>query len=174
MGPAANLIKYYIRTKQVKISGFLFRSTIVAALGGLLFGFDTAVISGTVDALREVFELSSQSLGFTVASALIGTIIGAICVGWPTDRFGRRTILIVLAIFYFVSAVGSGLAWDWYSFLVFRFLGGLAVGGATVVAPMYIAEISPAIKLFLRSVVFKVNRPLNSLNLIIDPAIISA
>lgn len=127
-----------------QISGFLFRSTIVAALGGLLFGFDTAVISGTVDSLKTVFELSSQSLGFTVASALIGTIIGAICVGWPTDRFGRRNILFVLAVFYFVSAVGSALAWDWYSFIIFRFLGGLAVGGASVVSPMYIAEISPA------------------------------
>ncbi|MBC8482083.1 MAG: sugar porter family MFS transporter, partial [Planctomycetes bacterium] len=128
----------------MKVSGFLIRSTIVAALGGLLFGFDTAVISGTVDSLRTVFELSSQTLGFTVASALIGTIIGAIGIGWPTDRFGRRNTLIVLAVFYFVSALGSGLAWNWYSFLIFRFLGGLAVGGASVVSPMYIAEISPA------------------------------
>ena len=128
----------------MKISGLLIRSTIVAALGGLLFGFDTAVISGTIDSLRTVFELSPQTLGFTVASALIGTIIGAICVGWPTDRFGRRNILAVLAVFYFVSALGSGLAWNWGSFLIFRFLGGLAVGGASVVSPMYIAEISPA------------------------------
>lgn len=128
----------------MKVSGFLIRSTIVAALGGLLFGFDTAVISGTIDSLRTVFELSSQTLGFTVASALIGTIIGAICVGWPADRFGRKNTLTVLAVFYFVSAVGSALAWNWYSFLIFRFLGGLAVGGASVVSPMYIAEISPA------------------------------
>ncbi len=124
--------------------GFLLRSTIVAALGGLLFGFDTAVISGTTDALQAVFALSSKWLGFTVASALIGTIVGAIAVGKPADLAGRRKTLFVLAVFYFVSAVGSALAWDWYSFLVFRFLGGLAVGGASVVSPMYIAEISPA------------------------------
>lgn len=124
--------------------GFLLRSTIVAALGGLLFGFDTAVISGTTDALQTVFALSSKWLGFTVASALIGTIVGAIAVGKPADIVGRRKTLFVLAVFYFVSAVGSALAWDWYSFLVFRFLGGLAVGGASVVSPMYIAEISPA------------------------------
>jgi len=128
----------------VKTNSFLLRSTIVAALGGLLFGFDTAVISGTTDALTRVFELSSQSLGFTVASALIGTIVGAIGVGRPADALGRRRTLMVLALLFFVSAVGSALAWDWYSFLVFRFLGGLAVGGASVTSPMYIAEISPA------------------------------
>jgi len=119
-------------------------NTVVAALGGLLFGFDTAVISGTTDALTEVFTLSSQSLGFTVASALIGTIFGAIFIGRPADTYGRRTTLIVLAVLYFVSAVGSALAWDWYSFLIFRWIGGLAVGGSSVVSPMYIAEISPA------------------------------
>lgn len=128
----------------MKISGLLLRSTIVAALGGLLFGFDTAVISGTTDALQKIFLLSSQSLGFTVASALLGTIIGALFAGQPADRYGRRTTLIFIAVFYFVSAVGSALAWDWYSFLIFRFLGGLAVGGASVVSPMYIAEIAPA------------------------------
>lgn len=130
----------------MKTNRIVIRSALVAALGGLLFGFDTAVISGTTEALREVFALSSQSLGFTVASALIGTIIGAIVVGKPADRYGRRKVLIYLAVFYFVSAVGSGLAWDWYSFLIFRFLGGLAVGGSSVVSPMYIAEISPAKK----------------------------
>jgi len=122
----------------------LIYSTIVAALGGLLFGFDTAVISGTTDWLREVFLLSSAELGFTVASALIGTIIAALFIGKPTDKYGRKKILFVMAILYFVSAIGSGLAWDWYSFLFFRFIGGLGVGGASVVAPMYIAEISPA------------------------------
>jgi sugar porter (SP) family MFS transporter len=124
--------------------GMLFRNAIVAALGGLLFGFDTAVISGTTDALKSVFALDSGWLGFTVASALIGTIFGAAFVGKPADWIGRKKVLIWLAVFYFVSAVGSALAWDWYSFLIFRFIGGLAVGGASVVSPMYIAEISPA------------------------------
>jgi SP family xylose:H+ symportor-like MFS transporter len=130
----------------------LLASTIIAALGGLLFGFDTAVISGTTDALKRVYELDRPWLGasggfwlgFTVASALVGTVIGSLAVGGPADRLGRRTTLLWMAVFYFVSAVGSGLAWDWSSFLLFRFLGGLAVGGASVVCPMYIAEISPA------------------------------
>jgi sugar porter (SP) family MFS transporter len=122
----------------------LFAAAIIAALGGFLFGFDTAVISGTTHWLQEVYSLSSFWLGFTVASALIGTVIGATLVGKPADRFGRRNLLFVLAIFYFVSALGSALAWNWGAFLFFRLLGGLGVGGASVVSPMYIAEISPA------------------------------
>lgn len=119
-------------------------STVVAALGGLLFGFDTAVISGTTSWLVEVFELTPFQLGFTVASALIGTIIGAMTIGKISDIYGRRYVLFILALLYFISALGSGLAWDWYSFIFFRLIGGLAVGGASVVSPMYIAEISPA------------------------------
>lgn len=133
------------------MSRSLISATVIAALGGLLFGFDTAVISGTTDALRHVFELDVSFLGFqgfwlgfTVASALIGTIIGAMTAGWPADRLGRRTTLILIAVLYFVSAVGSALAWNWHSFLIFRLLGGLGVGGASVVSPLYIAEISPA------------------------------
>jgi len=122
----------------------LLRSSIVAALGGLLFGFDTAVISGAEEALRTVYDLSDFWYGFTVASALIGTIVGSISVGKPSDWFGRKKTLIVIAVFYFISAIGSALAWNWFAFLGFRFLGGLAVGGATVVSPTYIAEISPA------------------------------
>ncbi len=119
-------------------------STIIAALGGLLFGFDTAVISGTTHWLKDVYNLSSFWLGFTVAGALIGTIIGAFTVGKPTDWFGRRNMLFVFALLYFISALGSAMAWNWYSFLFFRFLGGLGVGGSSVASPMYIAEISPA------------------------------
>jgi SP family xylose:H+ symportor-like MFS transporter len=125
-------------------SGTLVRSTVIAALGGLLFGFDTAVISGTTAALQSVYDLSGFGLGFTVASALIGTIVGSLSVGRPADAFGRRRVLFAIAVLYFVSAVGSALAWSWPSFLLFRFLGGLGVGGASVVSPMYIAEISPA------------------------------
>jgi len=117
---------------------------VIAALGGLLFGFDTAVISGTTQALESVFDLSGFWLGFTVASALIGTIVGSLVIGRPADALGRRRVLFAIAAFYFVSAVGSALAWNWASFLAFRFLGGLAVGAASVVSPMYIAEISPA------------------------------
>ncbi len=127
----------------MKLNGYILGSTLVAALGGFLFGFDTAVISGTEDALREVFILSSSQWGFTVASALIGTIIGSLAVGKPAEQFGRKPVLIGLAVLYFVSALGCGLAVSWEMLLGFRFLGGLAIGGASVVSPMYIAEISP-------------------------------
>lgn len=122
----------------------VFFSTLVAALGGLLFGFDTAVISGTTEALQGVFALDEFWLGFAVASALIGTIVGAFAVGRPVESLGRKRILLVLAVLYFVSAVGSALAATLVSFVAFRFIGGLAVGAASVVSPMYIAEIAPA------------------------------
>jgi sugar porter (SP) family MFS transporter len=128
----------------MKISRYLLFSTLVASLGGLLFGFDVAVISGTTDWLKQTFQLTPFTLGFTVASALIGTIIGAITVGKPADALGRRAMLFLLGAFYAVSAIGCALAWGWWSFMIFRFIGGLAVGGASVVSPMYIAEISPA------------------------------
>jgi sugar porter (SP) family MFS transporter len=123
---------------------YLLGCTLVAALGGLLFGFDTAVIAGTTDWLNRTFSLTEATLGFTVASALIGTIVGSVAVGRPADSVGRRAVLVVLATLYFFSAIGCAMADGWWTFLVSRFLGGLAVGGASVVAPMYIAEISPA------------------------------
>jgi sugar porter (SP) family MFS transporter len=119
-------------------------SAAVAALGGFLFGFDTAVISGATDALRLQFSLDSNQLGFTVASALIGTIFGSIGAGRPSERYGRRAVLRALAVLYFLSAFGCGVAWNWLSLVIFRFIGGLAIGASSVVAPMYIAEISPA------------------------------
>ncbi|HON08008.1 MAG TPA: sugar porter family MFS transporter [Verrucomicrobiota bacterium] len=122
----------------------LLGTVIVAALGGLLFGFDTAVISGTTDMLKKEFALTDFQLGFTVASALIGTIIGAIAVGKPSDKIGRKGVLFIIAVLYFVSAVGCAFARDWWSLVFFRWLGGLSVGGSSVVSPMYIAEISPA------------------------------
>jgi MFS transporter, SP family, xylose:H+ symportor len=128
----------------MKLNRYLLVSAFVAALGGLLFGFDTAVISGTTEWLKIQFELTDFMLGFTVASALIGTIIGSVVIGKPADSMGRRGIMFVLAVFYFVSAIGCAGAWNWGAFMIFRFLGGLAVGGASVVSPMYIAEISPA------------------------------
>ncbi len=131
---------------------YLLGCAIVAALGGLLFGFDTAVISGAEQVLEKLYQPAPELSefwnrfwhGFLVASALIGTIVGAVAVGKPADIFGRRSVMFVLAVLYFVSALGSAMAWDWYSFVIFRFIGGLGVGGASVVAPMYIAEISPA------------------------------
>lgn len=124
---------------------YLLGCTLIAALGGLLFGFDTAVISGTVDALRAKFLLTDGLLGFTVASALIGTILGSIGAGKPADAIGRKGALAWLGVIYVVSSLGCAFSWNWVSFLAFRFMGGLAVGGASVVAPLYIAEISPRI-----------------------------
>ncbi len=117
---------------------------IIASLGGLLFGFDTAVIAGTTRALTTVFHLSPAMLGATVSSALWGTVLGATFAGSLSDRFGRRTCLRALALLYFLSAFGCALAWGWYSLLIFRILSGLAIGGSSVISPTYIAEISPA------------------------------
>lgn len=119
-------------------------SALVAALGGLLFGFDTAVISGTTEALQRVFALDTVGLGFAVTSALIGTIVGAFTAGPPAERLGRRRVLFVLALLFLVAAVGSAAATTLPVFVAFRFLGGLGVGGASVVSPLYIAEIAPA------------------------------
>ena len=128
----------------MKLSPSLFKSTIVAALGGLLFGFDTAVISGTTHGLTDQYHLTPESLGITVASALVGTLIGAAVAAVPGDRYGRRDSLRVLAVLYFISAIGCALAWNWPALVFFRLIGGLGIGGSSVLGPMYIAEISPA------------------------------
>jgi len=128
----------------MKINAYLLKSTVVAALGGLLFGFDTAVIAGTTHSLREVYQLSPGQLGFTVAAALLGTILGSMFAGIPGDRYGRRDSLRVMAVLYFVSALGCAFAWNWYALVFFRILGGLGIGGSSVLGPMYIAEIAPA------------------------------
>ncbi len=127
-----------------KLSGVLLKSTAVAGLGGLLFGFDTAVIAGVTKALTALYGLSPAGLGLTVAIALWGTILGAVVAGIPGDRYGRRDSLRGLAILFFVSALGCSVAWSWLSFVSFRFVAGLAIGGSSVLGPMYIAEIAPA------------------------------
>ncbi len=131
-------------TTSVKLNATVVASTITAALGGLLFGFDTAVIAGITGALSARFHLSPTSLGFTVAIALWGTIVGAACGGYAGDRFGRRYSLRVLALFFVASALGCAVSWNWASFMVFRFIAGVAIGASSVVGPMYIAEIAPA------------------------------
>lgn len=127
----------------MSINSYVIKGTIVGALGGLLFGFDTAVISGTTQALTSIYHLSPFLLGVTVFSALLGTVIAALSAGIPGQRFGRRDSLRVMAIFYVLSAVGCGLAWNWPALIVFRFIGGLGIGGSSVLGPMYIAEIAP-------------------------------
>ena len=128
------------------MNAYLLKSTVIAALGGLLFGFDTAVISGATGALTNTYQLTPALLGFTVASALWGTVLGSLVAGGPADRFGRRGALQALAVLYVLSAVGCAFAWDWYALITARFIGGLAIGGSSVIGPMYIAEIAPAAK----------------------------
>jgi MFS transporter, SP family, arabinose:H+ symporter len=126
------------------LNPYLIRSTAVAGLGGLLFGFDTAVISGTTRSLSEIYNLSPWLLGVTVFGALLGTILGSLLAGLPGDRFGRRDSLRILAILYLVSALGCAFAWNWTALVAFRFIGGLGIGGSSVLGPMYIAEVAPA------------------------------
>jgi len=128
----------------MKLNATLLKSTIVAALAGLLFGFDTAVIAGATQALKVIYQLSPFWEGFTVASALVGTVIASLFAGIPGDRYGRRDSLRVMAILYIVSALGCAFAWNWPAVVLFRFVGGLGIGGSSVLAPMYIAEIAPS------------------------------
>jgi len=128
----------------MKLNLVLLRSTIVAALGGLLFGFDTVVISGANDTLKALFHLTGLSLGATVASAIVGTVIGSMLAGIPGEKYGRRDSLRILAVLYLVSAVGCAIAPNWALLLSSRIVGGLAIGGSSVLGPMYIAEIAPA------------------------------
>ena len=116
----------------------------IATIGGFLFGFDSGVINGTVDGLQTAFDSDSVGTGFNVASMLLGCAIGAFFAGRLADRFGRRSIMRVAAVFFIVSAWGSGIAGGSMEFVVFRVLGGLAVGAASVLAPAYISEVSPA------------------------------
>ncbi|MCU0780133.1 MAG: sugar porter family MFS transporter [Akkermansiaceae bacterium] len=121
----------------------IFFWSLVSSLAGFLFGFDTVVISGAEKRIQELWQLDDLFHGVATASALYGTVLGALVGGWPTDRYGRKPTLIGIGILYFVSAVWSGLAGDPYAFIVARFIGGLGVGISTIVAPLYIAEISP-------------------------------
>jgi MFS transporter, SP family, arabinose:H+ symporter len=116
----------------------------VVALGGFLFGFDTAVISGAEQSIQQYWGLSEVQHGFTVSIALIGTVFGALGGSIPSDKLGRKATLLLVAAIYLVSAIGTAMATDWYLFLICRFIGGLGVGASSVTAPVYISEVSPA------------------------------
>ncbi|GGD62523.1 sugar porter family MFS transporter [Croceicoccus mobilis] len=116
---------------------------ITAALAGFLFGFDTAVISGAEQAVQREWAMSDAVHGLAISAALWGTVIGALTGGWPSDRFGRKPTLIWIGVLYALSAIGSALAWDPVSFMLFRLIGGLGVGASSVAAPAYLAEIAP-------------------------------
>jgi sugar porter (SP) family MFS transporter len=120
------------------------KATLTGALGGLLFGFDTVVISGAIDALVRLYNLSPQNKGLTVAIGLVGTVLGALGAGTVGQKLGGRETLRITALLYVASAFGCGLAWNWDSFMVFRFIGGLGIGASSVLGPVYIAELAPA------------------------------
>lgn len=122
----------------------IFFWSLTIALGGFLFGLDTAVISGAEQEIQKLWDLNAFEHGLTVSIALIGTVIGAMAGGIPTDALGRKKTLFWIAVLFLISAIGTALALDWYTFLLFRFLGGLGVGCSSVTAPMYIGELSPA------------------------------
>jgi sugar porter (SP) family MFS transporter len=134
-----------------------FRVIAAASLAGLLFGFDTAVISGVTQALRDAFSLSPTGLGLVVSAALWGTLAGALALGRPGDRYGSRAVLQYIGILYVGSALGCALSWSLSSLLVFRFLIGVAIGGSSILAPVYMAEAAPAARRGAMVGLFQIN-----------------
>ncbi len=126
------------------MSSYVFKCALVAALGGFLFGFDTVVISGAEQSIQKLWNLSPTLHGLAISMALWGTVLGSLVGGFPTDRLGRKKTLELIGLLYLLSAIGSGLAPDAYTFMVSRFIGGIAVGVSTIAAPLYISEIAPA------------------------------
>lgn len=124
-------------------TGYAVRVSLIAALGGLLFGFEVAVISGAEKTIQQLWSLNSFWQGFTVACSLIGTVFGSLLTGIPAQKFGRKKVLMTIALLYLVSAIGCAISSIWLLFIIFRFIGGLAVGASSVVGPMYISEIAP-------------------------------
>ena len=131
--------------------------SVIVSLGGFLFGFDTAVISGVEKTIQAIFSLTSVEHGFTISSALIGTVIGALGVSKPVDKYGRRPMLLIIASVYLLSAVGCAFSFDAGSLIFFRFIGGLGVGASSVVAPMYISEVAPAKVRGQMTAIFQIN-----------------
>jgi len=130
--------------KDTTNTGFVILISLVATIGGFLFGFDSGVINGTVDGLKKAFNSDSIGTGFNVASMLLGCAVGAFFAGTLADKIGRRTILVIAAVLFIISAWGSGIATGSLEFIIYRVIGGFAVGAASVIAPAYISEVSPA------------------------------
>lgn len=135
----------------------IFFWAITSAIGGFLFGFDVAVISGGEQNIQIMWELSDIMIGQAVAMALYGTIVGALFGGMPAQKYGRKTTLIWIAALFLISAIGSALAPEIYTLMIARFIGGLSVGASSVVAPMYISEIAPADKRGKLTALFQFN-----------------
>ena len=123
---------------------YLMKATVSGALGGLLFGFDTAVIAGAIESLTRLYHLTDFTQGLTVFIAVAGTVVGAMFAGTIGQRIGGRETLRITAIFYVISALGCALSWNWPALLAFRFLGGLGIGASSVLGPVYITELAPA------------------------------
>ena len=131
-------------TNEQTNTGFIILISAIAAIGGFLFGYDSGVINGTTEGLQKAFHSESVLTGFNVASALLGCAIGAFVAGNLADKFGRRPILILSALFFAGSAVGAGISTSSVEFIIYRVLGGFAVGAASVLCPAYISEVTPA------------------------------
>ena len=127
----------------MKSNSYVFRCAIIAAMGGFLFGFDTVVISGAEQTVQSLWGLNATLHGLAMSAALWGTVLGALLGGWPTDRYGRQRTLLYIGVLYLISAVGSAFSTDVWSFMMFRFIGGVGVGISTIAAPLYISEIAP-------------------------------
>ena len=140
----------------MQVSKLLFWSVTVA-LGGFLFGLDTAVISGGEQAIQQLWQLSDILLGQVVAMGLYGTIVGAVLGGIPAERYGRKPTLLWIGILFLACSIGSAVATSAEMLMFFRFIGGLAVGASSVVAPLYIAEIAPAEKRGQLTALFQLN-----------------
>src|ERR1700744_5448999 len=124
----------------MRLNYYLAKGTLVGALGGVLFGFDTAGISGTTQQLTDIFHLTPFNLGVTVSIALVGTVIGAMTSGGLGQKIGGREALRIMALLYCISAIGCAFSWNWTALVCFRFIGGLGIGGSSVLGPVYIAE----------------------------------
>lgn len=139
-----NTSRVAINQRSEASSGFVVKVSLVAALGGLLFGYDTAVIAGVIGYLQKRFELSPIMTGWAASSAIWGCVFGAMMAGYFSDRFGRKKVLIVTAILFIISSVGAMLPRNLTEFLVARFIGGLGIGAASMLSPLYISEVAPS------------------------------
>ena len=133
-----------VTTTQSSTTGFVIKLTVVAALGGFLFGYDTAVISGVVPFITTKFALSDKMVGYAVSSAIVGCIIGSLSAGPISDRLGRKRVLIFTAILFAISSIGAALAASVTGFVIFRVIGGMGIGAASMLSPLYISEAAPA------------------------------
>jgi MFS transporter, SP family, arabinose:H+ symporter len=132
------------KTSEAGTAGFVLKVSIVAALGGLLFGYDTAVIAGVIGFLQTKFQLSTAMMGWAASSAIWGCVFGAMGAGYLSDKIGRRKVLIITAILFIISSLGAAVPTNLTQFVLARFIGGLGIGAASMLSPLYISEISPA------------------------------